>query len=49
MSADIPPDPLDDPDEATPLHRAAVTLGPGLIVGTWMVMLYPDAVLSVAP
>ena len=49
VRADILPDPLDDPDEATPLHRAAVPLGPGLIVGTWMVVLYPDAVLAVAP
>lgn len=49
VSADILPDPLDDPDEATPLHRAAVPLGPGLIVGAWMVVLYPDAVLAVAP
>jgi hypothetical protein len=49
VSADILPDPLDDPDGVTPLHRAAVPLGPGLIVGAWMVVLYPDAVLAVAP
>jgi prepilin signal peptidase PulO-like enzyme (type II secretory pathway) len=49
VSADILPDPLDDPDDVTPLHRAAVPLGPGLIVGAWMVVLYPDAVLAVAP
>ena len=47
--ADILPDPLDDPDEATPLYRAAVPLVPGLIVGMWMMMLYPDVVLPVAP
>ena len=49
VSADILPDPLDDPDEATPLHHAAVPLGPGLTVGALMVVLYPDAVLAVAP
>ena len=49
VSADILPDPLDDPDEATPLHLAAAPLGPGLIVGALMVVLYPDAVLAVAP
>lgn len=49
FSADILPDPLDDSDEATPLHRVAVPLGLGLIVGAWTVVLYPDAVLAVAP
>ena len=49
VSADILPDSLDDPGEATLFHRAAVPLGPGLIVGTWMMVLYPDAVLAVAP
>ncbi len=49
VSADILPDPLDDADDVTPLHRAAVPLGPGLIVGAWMVVLYPDAVLAVVP
>ncbi len=48
-SADILPDPLDDPDDATPLHRAAVPLGPSLIVGALQVVLYPDAVLAIAP
>ena len=49
VSADILPDSLDDPGEATLFHRAAVPSGPGLIVGTWMMVLYPDAVLAVAP
>ncbi|MEO0491791.1 MAG: prepilin peptidase [Actinomycetota bacterium] len=46
VDADILPDPLDDGEEATPLRRKAIPLGPGLIVGALFVVLYPDAVLG---
>ena len=46
VDRDILPDPEADPDDAQPVRRMALPLGPGLILGALIVILYPDLVVS---